>query len=98
MKLEGWEKIAVCQAPKLYRIGKVYRAKGVPKRLAKDFFERGRVDYDIPFRFREAVAFYDRSNSKKLSVWRNVEKFRRGGYDRKKQVGNRFIPCKVWHD
>ena len=95
MKLEGWNDAAITYAPKLYRIGKTFKAKGVPARLAKEFLTNGHAHFDLPFKFREAVAYYDRKNSKRLSVWRQVEKMKRSSYDRKKLQGNKFFPCKV---
>jgi hypothetical protein len=95
MKLEAWEKECETYAPKAYRYGNKWKAKGVPVKLAKQFLTRGRVDFDLPFKLREAIAFYDRKNSKRLSVWRNVEKFRRSGYDKKQQKFNRFFPLQV---
>lgn len=82
-------------APKQYRIGNLYKAKGVPKKHQKAFIETGHAHYDMPFKFREAVAFYDRKNSKRLSVWRPIDKYNRARYDRKKLVGNRYLPCKI---
>lgn len=82
-------------APKLYQTDGVYKAKGVPKRLAQTFIETGKAEFDLPFKYREAVRFYDRKNSRKLSVWRTVTKEMRSGYDRKKLVGNNYFPCKV---
>lgn len=75
--------------------GRDYKAKGVPKKHARQFIEDGRVDFDLPFKMREAIRFYDRNNSRKLSVWRNVEKFNRGKYDKKKLKHNRYFPCKL---
>lgn len=102
MKLEGWGEACETYAPKMYRTtmaGKEdFKAKGVPKRLAQQFIETGRVDFDLPFKMREAIRFYDKGNSKALSVWRNVEKFRRGSYDKKERKGNRYLPCKVVED
>lgn len=104
MKLESWESTCECWAPKMYHSGKTWKAKGVPKHLAKKFIQEGKVEFDLPFKYREAVAFFDatdrkgnprKANSKKLSVWRRVTKERRTGYDRKKLKNNRFSPCKV---
>lgn len=93
-EIKSWPDCAT-YAPKMYQAGGVHKAKGVPKGKAKEFIEKGHVHFDIPFKFREAVAFFDRKNSKHLSVWRTVEKFKRSGYDRKKLIGNQFFPCKV---
>lgn len=95
MKLESWESSCLAFAPKLYAIGKTWKAKGVPKHLAEKFIRSGTAQFDMPFKFREAVTFFDRSNAKRLSVWRKVTKARETIYDRKKLRGNRFFPCKV---
>jgi len=83
-------------APKCYRVGKKFKAKGVPQRLAQQFLEHGRVDFDLPFKMREAIRFYDRNNARRLSVWRNVEKFKRSDYDKKKRAKNRYIPLQIF--
>lgn len=95
MKLVSWERDCYCYAPKMYQAGETWKAKGVPQRLAKEFITKGHAEYDLPYKFREAAAFYDRDNAKKLSVWRTIQKFRRSGYDRKILKQNRFYPCKV---
>ena len=95
MKLEGWETNCETFAPKMYQVGGKYKAKGVPKRLQKEFVLTGHAEFDLPFKFREAVAFFDRNNSKQLSVWRKIQKVNRSKYDRKKLVGKRFFPCKL---
>lgn len=80
-------------APKMYRVGKMTKAKGVPKHLQKKYIAEGKVTFELPFKFREAALFYDRNNSKKLSVWRYVDKTARNSYDRKNLIGNRYLPC-----
>jgi hypothetical protein len=99
MKLEGWGTACETYAPKMYKTntgGEMdFKAKGVPKRLAQAFIEQGRVDFDLPFKLRESIAFFDRDNAKKLSVWRNVSKVLHGKYDKKILRGNRYFPCKV---
>lgn len=82
-------------APKMYKTGSKYKAKGVPVKFAREYIERGKAEFDLPFKFREAIKFFDRGNKKKLSVWRRVEKFNRANYDRKKLVGGRYYPCKI---
>jgi hypothetical protein len=82
-------------APKMYNLGSKYKAKGVPKRLQKQFIETGTAEYDLPYKFREAVSFFDRGNSKRLSVWHPVEKHIASNYDKKILRGNRFFPCEV---
>jgi len=104
MKLEGWSRQAQCWAPKMYRVGQKWKAKGVPVRLAKSYIKTGKAEFDLPFKFREAVRFYDPldlngnprpANRRQLSVWRRVEKTIQGGYDRKRLKNNRFYPCKL---
>lgn len=82
-------------APKMYRANKLFRAKGVPVKRAQEFIEKGSTVFDLPFKLRESIRFYDRENSHKLSVWHEVEKVRGSGYDRKEQIKNRYYPCKV---
>lgn len=82
-------------APKMYRADNLFKAKGVPRHLAEAFIKKGHAEFDLPFKMREAIRYYDRGNKRKLAVWRQVQKFRREGYDRKKLIGNRFFPCKV---
>ncbi len=102
MKLEGWGDACQCYAPKMYstRIGgeTKYKAKGVPVKLAQKFIEAGRVDFDLPFKMRESIRFYDKGNKKELSVWRRVEKFNRVNYDKKIRRGNRFYPLQIKED
>jgi len=106
MKLESWESCVIAFAPKMYRAGDTYKAKGVPKHKAREFIETGRAEFELPFKMREAMRFYDPrfnadgkqikpANTRKLSVWRKVSKARATDYDRKKLIGNRFFPCKV---
>lgn len=82
-------------APKMYNIGNAYKAKGVPKRLQKFFIEHGHAEYDLPFKMREAIRFFDKANARKLSIWRRVRKENRQNYDRKNLVGNRYLACNV---
>jgi hypothetical protein len=106
MKLESWETNCEPFAPKLYRAGNKYKAKGIPVRLAKQFIETGKASFDLPFKFREAARFYDerrdakgavtnKKNSHKLSVWRTVTKEKRSDYDKKILKNNRYFPCKI---
>lgn len=79
-------------APKTYRLADAYKAKGVRRSLAKTFVELGSVEYSEPFRYREAVAWYDRGNVRQLSVWRKVDKSFSGVYDKKRLHRGRFYP------
>jgi hypothetical protein len=95
MKLEQMGTFCRPYLPKMYQFGEKYKAKGVPKRKAEEFIKTGRAEYDLPFKLREAINFYDDGNAKKLSVWRKVIKIRQTEYDRKKQKGNYFLPKRV---
>lgn len=93
MKIEKQkETIAQTWLPKVYRVGDDWKAKGVPRRLAKQFATEKAVAYESPFRFREAVRFYDRGNEKPMSVWRPVTKELLANYDKKRFVDGRFLP------
>lgn len=94
IELENWE---ACEtfAPKMYRLAAQYKAKGVPKRLQREYIEKGSASFDLPFKFREAVTFFDRGNAKKLSVWRQVDKENRANYDKKILRFNRYFPCEI---
>lgn len=69
-----------------------WKAKGVPKKHARTFIETGSAEFDLPFKLRESIRFFDAKNSRKLSVWRKVEKIRHAQYDRKRIVGNFYLP------
>ena len=58
--------------------------------MARKFVEQGYVEYDAPYKLREAVTFYERGNRKKLSVWRKVRKEMRTRYAKKKLVDGRY--------
>ena len=90
MKLEDKGSRITTYAPKVYSINDIVKAKGVPRRLARKFVEDGYVEYDAPFKLREAVTFYERGNRKKLSVWRKVRKEMRTRYAKKKLVDGKF--------
>jgi len=94
MKLEGKAKVCRVHLPKVYQFGENYKAKGVRKNLAKEYIEKGRVEYELPYRFRESVSMFDpqhdengnvirEADFKPLSVWRKVDKEKVGEYDRK---------------
>lgn len=95
MKLESWESFCQTFAPKMYRVGNKYKAKGVPVRLAKKFITSGEAAFDLPFKLREAIRFFDKNNKRKLSVWREVVKTIKANYDKKKLKFNRYFPCQV---
>lgn len=98
MKLEGEGVYARCYAPKSYNWNGCYKAKGVRKKNAQVFLETGTVTEESPYRFREAVEFYDRGNAKQLSVWRKITKRFFSNYTRKRFCAGppaRFKPKKV---
>ena len=96
MKMEGWGARIDVYAPKMYSIDDVVKAKGVPRHLAKKFIENGEVEYDAPFKMREAINFFDRGNPRKLSVWRKVTKKIKSNYKKKILVdGSSFTPLKL---
>lgn len=82
-------------APKMYKLGSKYKAKGVPIRLAKQFIRTGEAAFDLPFKLREAIRFFDKDNKRKLSVWRKVTKTIKTNYDKKKLKLNRYFPCQI---
>jgi len=82
-------------APKCYKLGKHYKAKGVPRSLAKEFLTEGHCEFRLPFKLRESIRFYDRGNSKPLSHWRKVVKQMQKEYRKKDLKNGHFIPCKV---
>lgn len=93
-ELQNWE-TCLTFAPKMYRVANQFKAKGVPRHLQRQYIEQGNASFDLPYKFREAVTFFDRENSKKLSVWRNVDKENRASYDKKTLRGNRYFPCEI---
>lgn len=95
MKLESWQSNCETFAPKMYRLGDTFKAKGVPVAKAQSFIEHGRAEFDLPFKFRESLRFFDNSNKRKLSVWRAVVKVKRGKYDKKTLKNNRYYPLQM---
>lgn len=95
MKLEATGSFCQCFAPKSYCFDDTWKAKGVKALNAKTFLTEKTVVEQQPYRFREAVEFYDRANSKQLSVWRNIEKRFCSQYTKKRLAGSRFFPKKV---
>jgi DNA polymerase type B, organellar and viral len=84
MKLEGIGNRCEVFAPKTYRFDDNWKAKGVPKAKAMEFILEKHAEYDLPFKLRESIQFFDRGDSRKLSVWRTVEKQFRSVYDKKR--------------
>ncbi len=102
MKLEKMGVAAVPYLPKTYSFTDgtaktAWKAKGVPQQFARDFIQTGRAEYDLPFKLRESIRFYENRNdnspqSRKLSVWRRVSKIRAATYDKKRKSGKFFLP------
>lgn len=91
---KNWDNIETF-APKMYIIGKQYRAKGVPRKKQREYIETGRAEFELPYKFSEAATFFDRGNTKQLSVWRTVEKENRANYDKKELRENRYFPLRI---
>jgi DNA polymerase type B, organellar and viral len=98
MKLEAWGKRMIPLLPKTYTFDQTYKAKGVPKKHAQQFIEKGFAEYETPFKMRESIRFFDTNNARKLSVWRKVQKIRQSKYDRKRVKGDFYLPkvVKCW--
>jgi hypothetical protein len=103
MKLEKMGVRCEPYLPKVYTFttmtnGTEYKAKGVPKKFAKSFIETKKAEYEMPFKLRESIKFYDEDNKRKLSVWRKVEKIMAAKYDKKRISGKFFLPkvVKMW--
>lgn len=94
MKVEKHLPHGVCRiiAPKCYEFGADKKAKGVRRDLAELFIATGSASYDIPYRIREAIQYYDAGNSRQLSVWRKVTKQLRTIYDKKVLTGDSYSP------
>lgn len=99
MKLEGFGKKIEVLAPKTYRLvrpkkgedGKKRlrwdaKAKGVPKKHALEFLDKGAIEYAAPFKIREAINFYDRAQVGELPDGRPVYEERPGGNARRLSV------------
>lgn len=80
LKLEGIYKEVEFKGNKIYALDSTYRAKGVPRKLASDFFRTGRAVYRKPTRFRESRI----SGDKPANVWFETEKNLRTEYTKRK--------------
>jgi hypothetical protein len=92
MKLEKKASCAYTFAPKMYQVDQDYKAKGVRKSQAKEFIENGSVVSERPYKMREAIAFFDRDNARKLSTWFKFTKNNNAKYDKKILKGKRYYP------
>lgn len=95
MKLVGFADECRTFAPKCYSYGTEFKAKGVKVSMAREFLLDGQATFPVPFGFSEACEFYDRGNSKPLSVWRNVTKRFKSNYDKKKLIDGLWYPIKL---
>ena len=94
MKIEDRPKWVETRAPKMYRYevakGVKTKAKGVPKRMQDEFYDKGAASFWQPFRLRESIAHADRipnpmeEDVKVLGVWREVSKRVVSAYDKKR--------------
>ncbi|HEY4799663.1 MAG TPA: DNA polymerase [Bacteroidia bacterium] len=95
LKLESVGSRCDVYLPKTYHFKgekEEWKAKGVPRRHAREFIINGEAEFDLPFKMREAIRFYDKDNSRKLSVWRRVNKMLKAEYDRKRKSGKFYLP------
>lgn len=92
LKLEAEKKTCHVIGPKCYVLGNDYKAKGVPKHLAKEFIRHGRVSWYQPNKLRRAIKSFDKGNIHKLAVWELTGKEIATVYDRKNEHNGRFFP------
>ena len=59
---------------------------------AKEFITDKHAEYESPFKMRESINFYDTGDSRKLSVWRKVEKDLNATYEKKRKSGEFYLP------
>lgn len=92
MKLEAVANKLRVVVPKGYIFGDEAKAKGVRRAHAEAALNGEEVFWESPFRLREAITYYDRGNSKRLSIWRRVSKTLALEYVKKREKGNLFLP------
>jgi hypothetical protein len=85
LKLEGQYSTAEFKGNKLYSVDNFPKAKGVPRKLAGDFFRTGKAIFKKPMRFREGRKRYMQAN-----VWHTVEKEALKDYSKRKVIANGF--------
>lgn len=102
-KLEGVFDYAHFKLPKLYTLrsqGKqTYKAKGVPGRVAREFFENGRATYKKPTKLREALR-RNLSPKRKVALipnfWDTHEKEIQAVYNKRTVLkGGRTVPLNL---
>lgn len=77
---EGTHPIFEAKLPKLYRLGDIYHAKGVPHSHAREYFEAGRAEWSKPVRMREALRA---KPPKPVNAWLPASKAIRSRYDKR---------------
>lgn len=83
LKKEGVYKEVEFKGSKLYCLDDQVKAKGVPRKMAGDFFRTGKAIYKKPMRFKES-----RRRHLQPNVWSEVEKVNRKEYSKRKIVAN----------
>lgn len=83
LKLEGQYSEAEFKGNKLYCLDTTVKAKGVPRKMAGDFFRTGKAVYKKPMRFKES-----RRRHLQPNVWNEVEKEARKDYSKRKIVAD----------
>lgn len=82
LKLEGTYSQAEFKGNKFYRVDKLTKAKGVNRKYADEFFEKGKVTFKAPVRYRES-----RRRGTIPNVWRDIEKRNFKEYTKRKNIG-----------
>lgn len=83
LKKEGVYSSAEFRGNKLYCVEQEYKAKGVPRKLAGEFFKTGRVNFKKPVKFKEG-----RRRGLQANVWLDAKKVNRKEYTKRKILPN----------
>ena len=95
LKLEGIFEYAHFKLPKMYRLDQKYRSKGVPRKYAAEYFNRGSAKFKKPLKLREVLRrnmLAAKHNKKKKvkkrkllipNYWLEVEKISNKKYDKR---------------
>lgn len=92
LKSEGDFEYCHFKLPKLYKLVErknakaIYRAKGVPRKAAEEFFERGKVSFERPYKLKESLRRnLSVKRVKKIipNFWDTTEKETRKIYDKR---------------
>lgn len=95
MREEGVASECECIAPKAYRWGKKSKAKGIRQPHTDRYLAGKEVEFALPFKYRESIRFYDKGDTKRLSIWRKVTRIRRNDYDKKIWQNGEWLPKHV---